>query len=474
MVLATQTETAMLRRFQADPVVFYREMLGCELFDKQREIVRSVARHRRTAAVGANSTGKDFATGRLILWWLNCFYPSKVVLTGPSHRQVQDIVWRETRGAYRRRRGQLSGLMYDRDARYELGDEWFGIGFATNDPDNIQGFHSPHLLVIVTEAHAFSQEMMEAVKRLNPSRLVLTGNPLALGGEFYDAFHGSRQLYDCITISAYDTPNLIEGRTVIPGMVTQQDIAERAEEWGVDSPMFRASVLAEFPDDLDDAIVNVQSANQAVLVQLEPSGPAILGVDVARFGEDATVFYRRQGAVARKAGKFQGKDTMRVVGEVQRLLAADPEIKIVAVDDTGVGGGVTDRLRELGTAGVVVVAFTGGSRARDYKDYFNATAEAWMLMGQAFREGRIDIEEDKPLIAQITTRKYTIQSDRTIRLEGKDAMKARGGKSPDEGDALAMTYSPMVVGAGIGPLAAVPNQRRADRRAAAAGGGRRR
>jgi len=468
----SKNNAAMLRQFQRDPVVFYRAMLGCELFDKQQEIVRSVAQNRRTAVVGANSTGKDFTTGRLILWWLNCHYPSKVVLTGPTHRQVQDIVWREARSAYRQRRGPLSGLMYDRDARYELGDEWFGLGFATNDAGNLQGFHSPHLMVIVTEAHGFTQNMMDAVKRLNPERLVLTGNPLALGGEFYDAFHGSRELYDCVTISAYDTPNLQEARTVIPGMVTREDIAERAEEWGEDSPMFRASVLAEFPDNLDNAIVNLQAANDAVLRQLEPIGRAILGVDVARFGEDATVFYRRQGPVARKAGRFQGKDTMRIVGEIQRLLAVDTDIDTVVVDDTGVGGGVTDRLREIGTPGIRIVAFTGGGRARDHRDYFNATSEAWLAMGRAFREGRVDILEDKPLIAQITTRKYSIQSDRTIRLEGKEAMKARGGKSPDEGDALSMTYSPMVL-VGDGSILTVPNQRRQQRVGEIAGAARR-
>jgi hypothetical protein len=440
----TPPEEALLRRCQRDPVVFFREFLGCNLFPLQQNIIRSVARNRRTAVVGANSTGKDYTTGRLILWWLNCFYPSKVILTGPTHRQVQDIVWREARSGFRTRIAPLAGQMYGKDARYEIDDEWFAIGFATDDPNHLQGFHSPHLMVIVTEAHGFSQPMMEAVKRLNPEKLVLTGNPLALGGEFYDSFHSNTEMYSCIHISALETPNILEGRVVIPGMVTLEDIEERRQEWGEESPMYLASVLGQFPDNLDDAIVPLTAAMDAVRRESTADGPAILGVDVSREGQDSTVFYRRQGPVARKVYKTQGKDLMRVVGEIMRVIDADREIKTVVIDDTGLGGGVTDRLRELRPDWVRIMPFIGGSKAKDTSDFFNAIAEAWWSMGKAFRGGTVDIEEDKPLIAQITTRQYTIQSDKTIRLESKDDVKKRGGKSPDEGDALAMTYSPLV------------------------------
>ena len=441
--MATATEQHLLETIQRDPVIFYREFLGVTLFDKQEEIVRSVAKNRRTAACGANSTGKDYTTGRLILWWLNSFYSSKVVLTGPTYRQVADIVWRETRSGYRQRIAPLGGHMYDKDPRYELDDEWFGIGFSTDDPDYLQGFHSPHLLVVATEAHGLPHVMMDSVKRLNPERLVLTGNPQAIGGEFYDAFHQNRELYNCINISAFDTPNIQQRRIVIPGMVTWEDIQEREQEYGVDSPMYRASVLGEFPDDLDDALVRLSDAVAAKDRTLEPDGPGILGVDVARYGQDASVIYKRRGPVARNVHRSTKRSTMEIVAKVQELCENDVSVEFVVVDDTGIGGGVTDRLREVSLPKrVTIIPFIAGSKAQDTKRFYNRTAEAWWGMRDAFRTGNMDIEDDRRLMGQVTTRQYVIQSDRTIRLEGKEDIKKKGGRSPDEADALAMTFDP--------------------------------
>jgi hypothetical protein len=337
--------------------------------------------------------------------------------------------------------------MYDKDLRYEIEDEWFAVGFSTDDPNNLQGFHSPHLLVIVTEAHGMPQNMMDAVKRLNPERLVLTGNPLAIGGEFYDAFHENRDLYNCITISAFDTPNMLAGRNIIPGMVTMEDVQERATEYGTDSPMYRTSVLSEFPDDLEDVLVPLASAMAAVAADLTPSGHGILGVDVARYGEDASVVTYRRGPRVREVYRSTKRSTMDLVGQTLAVAEADANIEVVIIDDTGVGGGVTDRMREVlrGTPlgnRVRVVPFIAGGRARSPKRFFNRTAEAWWLMGQAFRQGEMDIDDNRKLIGQVTTRQYNIQSDKTIRLETKEEMRKAGRRSPDEADSLAMTFDP--------------------------------
>jgi|TARA_Y100000310_G_scaffold171190_1_gene171395 hypothetical protein len=439
-----------VERFRADPVFFFHEVLGRPLFPKQQEMALSVARNRRTSVVGANSSGKDYTSGGIVLWWLQCWSEAKVIVTGPTYRQVSDIIWREARRAYNWASADLGGLMYDRDPRYEITDERYAQGFSTDKPWNVQGFHSPHLLVIVTEAHAMPQDAIEALKRLNPERLLLTGNPLALGGEFYDSFHGNRELYKTVKIAAIDTPNIdtidpetgfATGRQVVPGMLTAEDVTERAKEYGVGSPMYVASILAEFPANLEESIVTLVQAEAAVALTIPLSGDfAVLGVDVARYGTDKTVMYRRQDRVARKVYEAQGRSLMAIVGRIMELIAADPTIKVVVVDDTGIGGGVTDRLKELRPRNVKIMPFIGGSRARMPR-FFNRIAECWWRMRQAFQDGNLDIEEDRALISQVTTRRYQLRSDRVIQLERKEEMRKRGGKSPDEADALAMTYS---------------------------------
>ena len=132
----------------------------------------------------------------------------------------------------------------------------------------------------------------------------------------------------------------------------------------------------------------------------------------------------------------------------------DPDITAIIVDDTGVGGGgVTDRLNEENVAGgrVRIVAFNGGEKARRSDRYVNAIAEAWLELGQAFRDGMIDIDDNPSVIAQLSARRYTVQGDRRIKLESKDDFKKRSstGGSPDDADALAMCYAAPWPGVGV-------------------------
>ena len=430
---------------------FWRSVLGCEPYDKQLEIADALRDNRRVAVVGCNGSGKDWMSARIMLWWQMVNYPAITVVIGPTHRQVSDIVWKEARSAYDNARYKLGGQMY-RTARWELDDRHYAVGFATDNDMNIQGFHSPNLLVIVTEAHNVDQDHIDAVKRLNPSRILLTGNAFASAGEFFEAFHCGGDLYKTVEISAFDTPNVINGADTIPGMVGIEQIDERRREWGEESALYIASVLGQFPDNLEDAIVPRVHLMDAVKRQLEPVGPATLACDVARFGADKTVVYRRQGDVCRLVWRTQGRDTQQVAGHLKAMAEDDPDVDTIIIDDTGVGGGVTDRLNEEGVRGgmVRVVPFNGGEKARRSDRYVNAIAEAWMELGQAFRDGNVDLDDNAAVIAQLSSRRYTVQGDRRIKLESKDDYKKRAsGGSPDDADALAMCYGSQGPGVGV-------------------------
>ena len=127
----------------------------------------------------------------------------------------------------------------------------------------------------------------------------------------------------------------------------------------------------------------------------------------------------------------------------------DPEVPAIIVDDTGVGGGVTDRLNEENISGVRIVPFNGGEKARRSDRYVNAIAEAWLELGHAFRDGMIDIDDNPAVIAQLSARRYTVQGDRRIKLESKDDFKKRSSGSPDDADALAMCYAAAGPGVGV-------------------------
>lgn len=452
MTTLTKDQQTVQARIRADPAFFVRDLLGAAPYDKQVGMLRAFLVAARISVSGANGTGKDFLTARAILWWLSAYYPAKVIVTGPTQRQIDDVVFNELRYAYRNSRMRLGGRLFERP-RLQYDEQHFAVGFATDNPYNLQGYHSPNLLVVVTEAHAMRQKDIEALRRLNPRCFVMTGNPFTQSGEFYSSHHSSRDLYHTIEMSAFDTPNLaeaapMEGLPEYPGMVSKTDVAKRKEEWGEDNPLYRAGVLGEFPDDLDDNIVPLWAASEAVK-RITPSEvdlgelPVILACDVARFGRDKTVLIARQGARARIVWKAQGRDLMQICGWLQQYVRSQdedpgaPSIGHVIIDDTGLGGGVTDRLNEVGLPGAQILPFNGGASASKNELYVNATSEAWMEMRKWFLEGDADIEDDNALVGQLTSRGYTYQSDRRIKIQSKTEMD----KSPDEADALAMTFA---------------------------------
>ena len=408
-------------------------------YPKQEEIFRLAARHRRVSVVGCNGSGKDWAAARIVLWWVETRAKAKAVVTGPTQRQVEEVVWREMRMAHGMARDQLQGQMYT--SRYVVGDDRFALGFATDSAYNLQGFHSPNLLVVVTEAHAVEQQHMEALKRLNPKLLLLTGNPLTMSGEFYDSHHGRRALYSTVEVSAFDTPNLIEGRDdAVPGMLTPDDVEERKLEWGEDNPLYRASILGQFPESLEDTLIPLDGVRRAT-ERWHASAPSdaepwFMGVDVARFGADKTVLCLRRGVRLEEMHQISGADTMQVVGRVVDL-ARRHGVRAIFVDGAGVGGGVVDRLRELGEP---VVDVQVGASAQHKTRFANLRAELFWGLRERFRRDVISIPDDPELAGQLVALRYDYDSIGHIKIEGKPEMRSRGLPSPDKADALALAF----------------------------------
>ena len=264
--------TAVLDAYRDDPVGFVEQVLGHPPpYDKQRDILRTVAGERRTSVVGANGSGKDWAAARAILWWLATRRQAIAVATGPTQRQVEQIVWRELRAAWKASQVDLGGRLSG--SQWNIADDRYAIGFSTNKADNLQGFHSPELLVVVTEAHAMPQDQMEALKRLYPARMLLTGNAFSRDGEFFESHHTKRHIYTGVTISVYDTPNFTGENGGAPGMPTEEDVEERKLDWGEDHPLYQGSILARFPDMLDDSLLS-RSAIEAAVARWEGQVPS--------------------------------------------------------------------------------------------------------------------------------------------------------------------------------------------------------
>ena len=444
----SREQTRTLLELREDPVRFIGASTGESMYDKQTEVMRAVASRRRVSVVGCNGSGKDWASGRLVLWWIATHQPAKVVIIGPTHRQVSDIVWKETRFAYElaSSRGIPFGGRMLHTPYWEMDDNTFVRGFATSDEYNIQGYHSPHLLAIVTEAQSVPQSHIDALKRLGPECLYMTGNAFGDAGEFYDSHHGKANQWTTIRIDADDTPNIKAGRIVIAGLIDQDTIDDLKLDWGEDSPLYQAAVHANWSAGVENAVVPLPWVRAAIDREQDTTrrGTPHLGVDVARFGDDLTVVTRRDGDAVSVLWETHGKDTQEIADWLE-VYCADHEDRRgdIIIDDVGVGGGVTDACRRRGLSGWGIVAFQGGSKARRKERFFNLNAEVWWEMRNWLdpeKGSQAQLPDHATLRSQLAGRVYQVQGDRRIRLQSKEEMRKGGLRSPDFADSLAMTF----------------------------------
>ncbi|MEO1029282.1 MAG: terminase, partial [Pseudomonadota bacterium] len=254
---------------------------------------------------------------------------------------------------------------------------------------------------------------------------------------FFEAFHRQRHRWH---------GRQIDSRAVAG--TNKDQLEAMVADWGEDSDYVRVRVRGLFPSAGD--LQFISSADVTAAITREETGPTdwsapvVLGVDVARFGDDRTVIYPRIGRDARSFppkifAKLSTMETVhRVIEQVELFRTLGRPVSSTVVDGVGVGGGVVDRLRELGHA---VHEVNGGGKPRDERSYANKNAEMWAAMKAAIVDGGLRLPDLRDLSDDLTGREYGFTDRHQLRLEKKDDMKKRGLASPDLADALALTYA---------------------------------
>ena len=424
----------------ASPTLFAREALGVDLWPKQEEVLEAIKDHHRVAVKSGNGLGKGFSAAAAILWFLCCHDPAVVLSTAPTFRQVRHVLWREVHKQYRRARVSLGGKLLE--TRLEMSEGRFALGLSADSDDEFQGFHSPNMLIVVDEAEGVDEPIYEAIEAIMTSencRLLLIGNPTTMSGTFRRAFHEESHLYHPITISALESPNVREERIVIRGLTTRRWVEERKRVWGEENPIYQARVMGEFPDQGEDTLIALSWVEGAVAHEHQDEScqePAVIAVDVARFGSDKSVILRRRGMVVEDIQAYHGLDTMKLVARVIDAIQAWQPQEVV-VDEVGIGAGVVDRLRELGYR---VQGINVGRPAQEREHYANLRAEGFWGLRQLFTEGSVAIPSDSDLMGQLAALRYTFDSVGRVVMESKEEMRHRGLPSPDKADALMLAF----------------------------------
>ena len=191
-----------------------------------------------------------------------------------------------------------------------------------------------------------------------------------------------------------------------------------------------------------DAVIKAMRKGPA---DVEAHGPVIWGLDVARFGDDMSVLTMRRGRVVQPQKTWRKVDTQFLAQAVWEIAkAAVPKVDQIAVDDIGVGGGVTDRLKELARgSGTAIEGVNSANRVSDGRNY-NLRMKMWDEMKEWLEDEPVSLPNASVLKAEMTALRYSFRNGVRL-LESKDEAKKRGVKSPDHADSLALTFArPMI------------------------------
>jgi len=403
--------------------------------------VAAVDPQQHSTASG-HGIGKSAIVAWLIKWILDTRPDAKGVVTANTAEQLRTKTWAElakwhrmsiTQHWYRLNSGGGGSLNI-----YHLAHpETWRCDAQTCEERNSEAFAGLHAagstpFFIFDEASAIPDKIFEVREGGLTDGEPMTfdfGNPTRNQGRFYENMVGRYR-------SSYRR-RFIDSRSVA---ITNKSLIKRwVKQYGEDSDFVRVRVKGEFPRAGNMQLIGTDLVEQCVDfgdVANTPTDPVVVSADIARFGSDRTVIRVRRGRDCTVDKLIlRGIDTMQVAARIVEI-ARKHRSDAVFIDGGGVGGGVVDRCRQLG---LEVIEVNFGSKAINPLRYVNMRAEMWDNLKQAMIDG-ILIEDDPDLRTDLTAPEYKYDNQQRLVLESKDDMRKRGLDSPDDGDALALSF----------------------------------
>lgn len=201
-----------------------------------------------------------------------------------------------------------------------------------------------------------------------------------------------------------------------------------------DSELFAHKWLGEPVGQAELAIISRTNTLAAMERKIEGDGAIIVGADIARMGGDRIVFWKRKGLKTIETKVLSKLRTTATCDALEQFVNFEKEIEL-RIDDTGVGGGVTD---EMLKRAYNAIAINFGGVAQDGDKYPNWISEAWFHMAEIMDQ--VELPNDRDLLMELTTRQWKMDNKGKRRVESKDDYKKRGFRSPDLADACIICY----------------------------------
>lgn len=431
-------------------------------WDKTRNplkcIMEALADWKDVGVEAATGTQKSFTAAGLVLWFAASWMNSRTFTFAPKEEQLRKYIWAEMSKLFHRfKRLFPEATLTDLCLRVRGGidDTWgaWGYSVAIRADEEVStkaaGMHAEHMLLIYEETPGISPKVIAAGENTctAPHNLRLyLGNP----DHQLDPLHQACQSpgVEHIIISALDHPNLVTGRTIVPGAASVESVGRRLLKYGKDHRIYRSRVRGESPAEAADALIKMSWIKAAIerynsSVEI-PHERLALGGDVANSegGDDGAKAYMRGKRLIKLEAKPcpNSNDFGMEVGREISRLKIDPSN--VGIDSVGVGAGAVNELRKR-KEWHGVHSLNGGAKPWavdwDAEEYNNLRSQIWWWLAEDFRCGEIDIPgDDLELIEDLITPTYETRNGKIV-VESKEDIKERlqNRRSPNKGDALA-------------------------------------
>jgi len=469
-------ELNALEDVRTNPLHFMRDVLHLEgdryYLDKwQEELVEAIAdvyRKQNSIPTKLNHDGKTMFTVRAmhgpgktftvaaVMHWFNNAFRGRIICTAPKEKQLATRLWPAFRKiAVRAGREYSDAIKIDSTKIVWHGDEdWCALAETASQPENLAGYHDDYMLFIVDEASGVNELMFPVIEGAISTGtvviLLLIGNPTKNQGTFF-ASHCTPK----VAKNYYQMHVDLDKTT----RVSRDWVKRMEDKYGRNSPVVKVRCYGEFADTDEAQLIPYDWIVAAMEKEscADGSVPRLrISVDVADGGDDFTV-------VTAARVYETGKDVLEqrqfnFPSAESPILAAQAAIALfdahrgdvrngddMVIDSLGVGAGTAGYLIERGHN---VVAYKGGAGSDDTTQWRNRRTQSYICMRDALREGKLsfaegftDAEDMDEFTAQMCSVKTKPGSERLEELETKESMKARGLKSPDKADGIAMLYA---------------------------------
>lgn len=442
----SEVAASKLKLWRERPDIFVREVFGATPDPWQDEVLKAFPHNQRIAMKASKGPGKSCIESWLAWNFLVTRPQPKIAATSISGDNLRDGLWTEM--AKWREKSPLikESFVWQKERIFnkEYPETWWMSArqwSKSADPNalgnTLAGLHADYIMFLLDESGGFPDAIMAsaeaALSSCKEGHIIQAGNPTHLEGPLYKACTQDRALWYVVEITSDpDDPN--RSPRVDPKWAQQQ-----IDAYGRDNPWVMVNVFGKFPPASFNALIGPEDLKESIARKYrEPdfaAHPRILGVDVARFGDDSSIIFPRQGLQAFTPSQYRGL-TGTTGAEIVVRRWNEWEADGVFIDNTGgFGASWIDNLNRLGKDPIGIHFSQESTNAQ----YYNKRAEMAFELVKWIKAGGC-IPEINELVRALTQTTYTFKGDKLM-LEPKEDVKAKLGHSPDHMDALMLTFA---------------------------------